>query len=490
MKKVLTSLFSAALLISCLDETPDGKDIVQDIYLLTRENTELTVAGKFYTGETLSDATLSMTILNGFGREVIISAETVDGIGIAPTPVQLKAGGAMNDVTVPITGTISRTTPGTIDLTLDIEYGQGQHLRRIFRVEVFLRPAFGLEMDGEYVKVNSSTYNSLYGYSVLGAAPYDSQNPAVISMNYEGGASRSITLDNYEIEQIAGETADVSLELESGTLSEEEGTIRLLLRGEIPSHATFLIRNFEFTVGGALKVNASTGANFPEMKLRLFDIMHTHIVGYDASYTTPITETYGYDEVKVTVIGGDNIPRTCTWLDPMLGSVQTEGSEEPFLYQWGRAEDGHQIGYPTPKANKSATLSKTADGWDDSPEKIRGRYILVASQPDSWQTSPSIDDQLWDTSPTGGVNNPCPEGYRVPSSEELGPTAFNLAQDFTYVGGNRVGNTDVIAKNPVIYTCTPVTGNAAQAYGYNCNTKKISPMPRSNGYPIRCIKIE
>lgn len=97
-----------------------------------------------------------------------------------------------------------------------------------------------------------------------------------------------------------------------------------------------------------------------------------------------------------------------TWMDRNLGASQQATShfqEAAYgdLYQWGRCADGHQ------KEN-SATII-TLSGVDQPPH---GQFIQSTDSPYDWR-SPQ-NDNLWQG--VNGLNNPCPEGYRIPTSAE------------------------------------------------------------------------
>lgn len=494
MKKIISLFLLATLAVGCLSKSDDGKNTPKDIYFRTNEGKECVVSGKFYVGEKIKNASISMTILNGYGREIIVSAEEQGGICIEPTRILLKEGGYMNEVTVPITGTITLETPGLVELTMNIEFGEGKSLKRIVPINVYVRPAFDFEMDGEWIKMTSSGYNDIYGCSILGAAPYDSnKSPLVFSLPYSGGSGRSIKLDSYDAEILDGEGDGITLELSENILAEDSGVIKMIVSGTLKKHATIIFKNFSFTVGDNIVLNESTNAKFPEQKIRLFDVMHTHVISYDEVSGESITQTLGYDEHTVSVEGADGVTRNRTWLDPMLGVIDPSDSKRaPFLFQWGRKDDGHQVCYSNADIDKSPSTTKASLGGDDSQDRINGIFVTVAKNPDSWQTNPSINDNLWDASAGGGVNNPCPQGYRLPTKQEVAPAEFNLAKDYTAIKwGNRNGvNGKFQAAKTMFLTCTPSEDDRFKAYTYDVDAHSVNVSPRSTGYTIRCIKAE
>jgi|GEM_PF-1227714 len=110
---------------------------------------------------------------------------------------------------------------------------------------------------------------------------------------------------------------------------------------------------------------------------------------------------FQYNEVTSSVTGR-------VWLDRNLGAFQsaTASDDEAAygdLYQWGRLSDGHE------KRTSATTDTKSAN---DNPG--HGNFITTADGED-WRY-PKNDD-LWQG--VNGTNNPAPEGYRLPTLEEL-----------------------------------------------------------------------
>jgi hypothetical protein len=97
------------------------------------------------------------------------------------------------------------------------------------------------------------------------------------------------------------------------------------------------------------------------------------------------------------------------WMDRNLGAAQvaTSGADAASygdLYQWGRRADGHQCR----TSATTATLSSV-----DQP--ANGNFILAPSAPGDWRSPQNTN--LWQG--VNGINNPCPNGYRLPTYPEF-----------------------------------------------------------------------
>lgn len=96
------------------------------------------------------------------------------------------------------------------------------------------------------------------------------------------------------------------------------------------------------------------------------------------------------------------------WMDRNLGASRvaespTDEAAYGDLYQWGRLGDGHQ--------NRSSTGTEILSE-NDVPG--HSNFIVSADSPYDWRTP--HNDSLWQG--LGGVNNPCPQGFRLPTIEE------------------------------------------------------------------------
>ena len=172
-----------------------------------------------------------------------------------------------------------------------------------------------------------------------------------------------------------------------------------------------------------------------------------------------------------------------TWMDRNLGASRvalssTDADAYGDLYQWGRRADGHQCrNSPT-----TTTLSST-----DQP--THGSFIVGA---DDWR-SPQ-NSNLWQGA--NGVNNPCPTGYRLPTSPELEAerltwSSQNPAGAFASplkltVGGWR-NYTGTFVGRDAFYFSSSRDGALSMALKVQDQTELNISLP-ANGFSVRCIK--
>jgi len=191
------------------------------------------------------------------------------------------------------------------------------------------------------------------------------------------------------------------------------------------------------------------------------------------------------------------------WMDKNLGAsrVATSSTDsEAFgdLYQWGRPADGHQL-------RTSATTSSL------SSTDVPGNALFVIfgiNSPDiymDWRKPQN--NNLWQG--VNGINCPCPQGYRIPTTDEwleefkswkgsyAYQDAFNSPLKLTMAGlrGYNTGNTGGSSSLGVYWTSTiernyVFTAQFDRTAGNNSNLvqKYVQGTIRSTGASVRCIK--
>jgi len=181
------------------------------------------------------------------------------------------------------------------------------------------------------------------------------------------------------------------------------------------------------------------------------------------------------------------------WLDRNLGATRVataynDAQAYGYWFQWGRACDGHE----SRSSTQTTTLSST-----DQPG--HNKFITTTATPLDWRVPQN--DNLWQG--LGGVNNPCPTGFRIPTWSEINAEKLSWSQNNMYgafasplkftTGGyrhNNGGSQEVGAYghywSSTIYSNTPMLSYSLYfSYGYASSTTTTY---RAQGYSVRCIK--
>ena len=194
-----------------------------------------------------------------------------------------------------------------------------------------------------------------------------------------------------------------------------------------------------------------------------------------ASITTvSSTNTFAYcDGTRITDIVELTSTTGRTWMDRNLGANRVAQSNNDnyaygCLYQWGRGNDGHaSINWTS--ATTGVAVAVASNSLSSSSSPGNSTYYYPTAPVVDWLSSPNND--LWQG--LQGVNNPCPDGFRLPTRAEYVAefTAYSISSS---------------ANNNAIFTNGPGTGFkfTLSSFRYNgaLNNININPNDKAGFY--------
>ena len=264
----------------------------------------------------------------------------------------------------------------------------------------------------------------------------------------------------------------------------------------------------------------SSGTGFSEAVVRF----HTAIDGGNG------LKYYVLPPLSVKI---DGVTTELEFLDRNLGAtrVATAINDEQsygWMFQWGRRADGHQVmNYTSPtkgtfQLGTAPNASAPADRntADNTPFYIKGKTADWLCDPNqasatdyslNYYWAAKVEDPLY---ASGGTNNPCPKGFKVPTATEwtavaaFAGTATAAVDIFELLGIPAAGYVKYTgalaaaggsAKTAKIYlwscdtgTGKNVTNNQYETHaGYVMFTtgKAVRAWEKANALPIRCVRI-
>lgn len=280
-------------------------------------------------------------------------------------------------------------------------------------------------------------------------------NTAYFKVPYSGGAGAA-----YSGEEIASAgVTGLSARLSAGTFSTESCQLVYNITGTPTGYGTAI-----FTIapaGSPCTISVSVAIGYP--------IGTVHCSG-SPTVIVPITNPF---TGKI-------------WMDRNLGASQvaassTDSDSYGDLYQWGRGADGHQCR----TSSTTSTLSST-----DQPGG--GDFIIGA---EDWRST--SNDNLWQG--ISGVNNPCPTGYRIPTTAEWNDERASWGQAnsagafnsiYMTLAGNREYSNGALNNLGSVgfYWTSSISGPNSGNVGLSSGGVGVGSISRAYGFSVRCIK--
>ncbi len=402
--------------------------------------------GTLTSGTAANGVSTNMSYTGGNGGSC--SAQNVSSTGVTGLTASLAAGTLANgngSVTYTITGTPASSGTATFAISLG-----GQSCSFAINVSA---PAAALSTIDCAGATTSGTLTS--GTAAIGVST---------AISYTGGNAGTYSAQNVASTGVTGLTATLAI----GTLANGVGSVTYNIMGTPASSGT---ASFAITLGGqSCSFTVSVAAAQPQYPANSV---------FCAAGATMVVEVTNPTTGK-------------TWMDRNLGASQvatssTDQNAYGDLYQWGRRADGHQCRTsPT-----TATLSSV-----DQPAHGNFIFILPNAQID-WRSPQNTN--LWQG--VNGVNNPCPSGYRIPTTTELNNErlswssnnssgAFISPLKWTVAGARdpiNNGSLNLVDTYGVYWSST-VSGSNSKDLNFHSSNAYNGGSGRANGYSVRCIK--
>ncbi len=215
--------------------------------------------------------------------------------------------------------------------------------------------------------------------------------------------------------------------------------------------------------------------------------------GKSAEKTVELKEAGGESAFVVEIVTVPTVynPETGrTWMDRNLGASRVANSstdEQAYgdLYQWGRGTDGHE--------KRTSTITSTLSS-SDTPG--HGKFITAGSGSNYDWRSPQ-NNNLWQG--VNGTNNPCPEGFRIPTASEWEAERASLISSSSsgayasplklpLAGGRSGSDGSLDIGYYSFYWSSSVGGTLAQFMFFSSGGSSMLKSGRANGYSVRCLK--
>ena len=282
------------------------------------------------------------------------------------------------------------------------------------------------------------------------------------SVPYTAGNGGSCAAQTISSTGVVGLTATLA----AGTLANGAGSLTYTITGTPTTSGT---ASFAITVGGqSCSFTVSVGTAIGQ-----YPAGTVHCAG------------------ATTVVDVTNPTTGKIWMDRNLGATQvatssTDANSYGDLYQWGRRADGHQCR----TSATTATLSSV-----DQP--ANGNFITNNSGLYDWRSPQNTF--LWQG--VNGVNNPCPNTYRLPTDVEFqaeyqswstqNPAgAFASPMKWTLAGCRNSNSSLVSVGTNGYYWSSSVSGTTTSNSRYLVfgGTPTLNDLGRAYGFSVRCVK--
>ncbi len=291
---------------------------------------------------------------------------------------------------------------------------------------------------------------------------------ASVSVPYTGGDGGYYESQSIGSTGVTGLTADIS----QGLFASGAGNLVYTISGTPNAGGT---ANFALNIGGKSCTLS--------------------IIVYGVQPTFPVGAVFCNGATLVSDVTNPTTGKT--WMDRNLGATRsatssTDANSFGDLYQWGRGVDGHQC--------RNSTIEVTSLAVSDQPGTTR--FITNNTQTNTGDWRNPQNNNLWQG--VNGINNPCPNGYRVPTSSEMDAERLSWSSNNSIgafastlklpMAGDRLGSNGQLGDigTAGVYWTSSISNTWSIYYStyisFGISSASLNSIRRSNGYTVRCIK--
>lgn len=244
-------------------------------------------------------------------------------------------------------------------------------------------------------------------------------------------------------------------------------------------------QNITLTASGTPTSTASTTSPkyFPTINTTPIITFSRTINNADGSAASPPPNPFPSPDFDVTSPATGKV-----WNSKNLGALRVAQNNTDIygfgnLYQWGRASDGHQF---------TNSLNTNIVSSGDQPSN--SNFIAMTSD---WRSS--ANNNLWQG--VSGINNPCSNGYRLPTASELdaeraswatndaaGAFASPLKLPLAGYRSYEDGSVNFVGIRGAYWTSTIVGDDISKNLIFDSTNAIMNTDDRAAGCAIRCIK--